>query len=193
MIRRLDQLTGPLEAGKHYLVPTVHGMWQQRVRDWPVIGVRHNDAHCLQFEHQHYHLDGRFLRCFWLDDEYWFWRNVGGSPLMLDAAGKLADLSAPTWRRRKCQHVTSPSIDAVYGMVADNAARFLQWRCHFDEWTGKQASHDGRGWVCPHRKVPLADHAPVDGVITCPLHFLRIDAATGKVLPPLLPDVGVPA
>ncbi|TPJ97116.1 MULTISPECIES: Rieske 2Fe-2S domain-containing protein [unclassified Mesorhizobium] len=155
MIQRLDQLTAPVEAGRYYLVPTVTGMWQERVRAWPVIGPRHNDTQCLKF---------------------------GGAPLMLDADGKKAALPPPIWRRRLCRHAVSPSVAAIQPL----AARHSRWQCHFDQWTGTQARHDGRGWVCPHRSVPLADHAPDEGgVITCPLHLLRIEAATGKVMPAL--------
>lgn len=186
-MQRLDGVTAPLEVGKFYLVPTVRGEWNRMVRDWPVIGPRHNDAQCLNFEFQHYHLDGRFLtepKAVWWE---WvgFWRQVGGAPLMLDAAGERAVLPAPIWRRRLCRHAVSPHVETVYPLTVHAPA----WQCHFDQWTGKQSCHDGRGWVCPHRSVSLADHVAVDGVITCPLHLLRIDAATGVVLPPVKHEV----
>ncbi len=38
-----------------------------------------------------------------------------------------------------------------------------------------------RGWVCPHRNVPLASQRVVKNIITCPLHHLQIDATTGIV------------
>lgn len=193
MIQRLDELTGPVEVGRYYLVPTVRGEWKGYVRDWPVIGPRHNDAQCLKFEHQHYHLDGRFLseprEMFW--DFVGFWRHVGGSPLSLDEKGNCAEMPAPVWRRRLCRHAVSPSV-AEIGPLAAQDRSSGRWKCHFDQWTGKQARHDGRGWVCPHRSVALADHAAIDGVIICPLHLLRIDAATGVVLPPLAREA-VPA
>jgi len=173
---RLDQLTTPVDPGKFYQVPTVFGTWYGRVKAWPVIGARHNDAQCLNFDHQHYHLDGRFLvEC---AGRWNFWRDVGVTPLMFDAEGKKGPLPQPVWRRRKCRHTVSPSI-------VEAAGRAANFRCHFDMWLGEQARHDGRGWVCPHRSVALADHAAINGVITCPLHLLRIDAASGLVLPPL--------
>ena len=40
-----------------------------------------------------------------------------------------------------------------------------------------------RGWICPHQATPLGSIEPVDGIIICPLHGLRIDAQTGIVVP----------
>jgi len=185
MILRIGELTGPVVVGKYYLVPTVTGMWGYKVRAWPVIGARHNDTQCLKFEHQHYHIDGRFMAGD--PDDAWLWRDVGSQPLMLGPDGKATDLPKPIWRRRKCRYLVSPHI----AIVRPLAARSDRWQCHFDMWTGKQSRHDGRGWVCPHRSVPLADHPVVDGVVTCPLHLLRIEAATGRVLSPF--EKAVPA
>lgn len=178
-IQRLDELTAPPEVGTYYLVPTVTGEWFNVTKSWPVIGPKHNDAQCLDFEHQHYHLDARFI--FKRSDENWFWRSVLASPLQINDRVNAGGLPAPVWRRRLCRRLVNPAqADIIEGL----AQRSERLRCHFDQWTGKQARHDGRGWVCPHRSVPLADHAAIDGVITCPLHLLRIDAETGRVLPP---------
>ncbi|MBB3608647.1 Rieske 2Fe-2S domain-containing protein [Rhizobium sp. BK602] len=184
MTPRLDQLTGPAEVGSLYLVPTVAGKWHGVKRHWPVIGPKHSDAHCLNFEWSHYHIDPRFI---WagsreeLDDQ--FWRLVAASPLMTSERINPDGLPAPVWRLRKCRRVGNPFARDLLNLVVSNGNQ--NWKCHFDEWTSKQARHDGRGWVCPHRAVPLADHSPVYGVITCPLHMLRIDVRTGVVLPPL--------
>jgi hypothetical protein len=181
MTQRLDELTGPVEIGKHYYVPTVEAEWYGRIGVWPVIGPKHNNARCLNFDHQHYHPDPRFIGPRRSEDDWKFWRYVAGAPIMTSEKLNRSGLPKPVWRRRKCLRLANPFIARVQGLVATNG----NWRCLLDEWTGKQARHDGRGWVCPHRAVPLADHAPVDGVITCPLHMLRIDAATGIVLPPI--------
>lgn len=194
MNARLDQLTGPVEVGRHYLVPTVTAEWNGRVAAWPVIGVAHNDAQCLNFPTLHYHIDARFLAK--RVDYGWWWRSAFASPMCSHDGDHVTWKSrpynadgfpAPVWRKRLCRRPGNPILDHMAKLAAANAG----WRCHFEMWTGKQARHDGRGWVCPHRAVPLADHAAVDGVITCPLHLLRIDAATGLVLPPLPTDAGV--
>lgn len=46
----------------------------------------------------------------------------------------------------------------------------------------KRSSKSG-GWICPHRKANLTGVVPYNGVITCPLHALKICAETGVVLP----------
>ena len=181
MIARLDQLTVPVEVGQYYLVPTVEAEWNGRVSAWPVIGPKHNDAHCLDFDHQHYHPDPRFIGSRRSDDDLGFWQYVASAPIMTSYRINPDGLPKPVWRRRKCMRLAHPFLDHMQTRAAESK----NWQCHFAEWTGKQAKHDGRGWVCPHRAVSLADHASVDGIITCPLHMLRIDAQTGVVLPPL--------
>ncbi|PZR79124.1 MAG: hypothetical protein DI537_41400 [Stutzerimonas stutzeri] len=176
-MKQLDELTAPVEIGRFYLVPTVRAEWYGRVREWPVIGPKHNDRHCLNFDHDHYHIDPRFVSEF--SSSWGFWRLVGGSPIMSNGNLNPEGLPPPVWLPRKCKRHTNPEMGVFYEL----AARSSQWQCHFDEWVGRQARRDARGWICPHRNVSLADHAPVDGVITCPLHLLRIDAASGVVLP----------
>lgn len=183
MSERIDQLTGPPEVGKYYLVPTVTGEWYRVTKAWPVIGPKHNDSQCLNFEYQHYHLDARFIVK--RSDEPWFWRSVMASPLQVNDRVNAGGLPEPVWPRRLCRRLVNPVQSDLQEQLATVSRSSPRWQCHFDQWTGKQSRHDGRGWVCPHRNVPLADHAAVDGVITCPLHLLRIDAATGRVLPPI--------
>jgi hypothetical protein len=51
-------------------------------------------------------------------------------------------------------------------------------------FAGTQCRKGKRGFVCPHKLFPLGSVEPVAGVITCPLHGMRIDAATGVCLGP---------
>jgi hypothetical protein len=134
MIQRIDQLTSPVEVGRYYLVPTVTGNWLGRTKAWPIIGPRHSDVQCLKFDDHHYHLDGRFLKPYAYDA--YFWRNVGGAPLMLDSLGRKVDLGPPVWRRRLCRYAVSPSIGAVQILAAASP----RWQCHFDMWTGTRRS-----------------------------------------------------
>jgi hypothetical protein len=182
MIQRLDQLTAPVEVGKYYLVPTVLAVWNNMLDHWPIIGPQHSDAQCLNFDIQHYHPDARFLRKL-KEDDVWYWRSALASPIQTNTRVNPEGLPKPIWRRRLCRRLHNSYVPTIEAQMADKP--FKTWQCHFDMWTGKQAKHDGRGWVCPHRSVPLADHAAIDGVITCPLHLLRIDAVTGVVLPPV--------
>lgn len=187
MMRRIDELSVPPQIGRMYLVPTVYGRWFGSARHWPVIGPKHHDTQCLRFEPHHYHLDVRFLG---RKPEGVSWRFVFSAPLITSDRINPDGLPAPEWRARKCQRLINPALDEINNLTT----RAGNWKCHFDQWAGKQARHDGRGWVCPHRNVSLADQAvDGDGVITCPLHLLRIDARTGRVLPPLPAGTAVPA
>ena len=51
-----------------------------------------------------------------------------------------------------------------------------------EAFSGQQCRTGKRGFVCPHKQFPLGSIKAIDGVVTCPLHGLRIDAATGKCL-----------
>lgn len=185
MVARLDELTGPVEVGKFYLVPTVRADWlPYGVRDWPVIGPQHNDKHCLNFEQTHYHLDARFMPPFRFKKGSWYftsyWDSVMASPIQTrpDKGLNPDGFPALVWQSHKCRRLENPRT----AHLLEHALKSDAFKCLHAEYAGRQAKHDGRGWVCPHRSVSLADHAPVDGVIRCPLHLLRIDAATGKVL-----------
>lgn len=185
MVARLDELTRPVEVGKFYLVPTVRAEWQPYgVRDWPVIGPPHNDKHCLNFEQTHYHLDARFMPGFRFrfGSQFWksYWWLAAASPVQTRPDRELNPDGFPAlvWKKRKCLRLENPRADHLL----ESALKTKGFQCLHADYVGRQAKHDGRGWVCPHRSVPLADHAPVDGVIRCPLHFMRIDAATGRVL-----------
>ncbi|WP_165137725.1 Rieske 2Fe-2S domain-containing protein [Affinirhizobium rhizoryzae] len=154
------------------------------VRDWPIIGPQHNDKHCLDFEHTHYHLDARFMPSWHGHHCEWYWSHVAVSPMQAKRGLNAGGFPPVVWKRRECKRLENPQTDALFKRAAESKT----FQCLHADYVGRQAKHDGRGWVCPHRSVPLADHAPVDGVIRCPLHFMRIDASTGKVLASEVPS-----
>ena len=48
---------------------------------------------------------------------------------------------------------------------------------------GARCQRDAAGWVCPHRQFSFGSIAPDScGIITCPLHGLQVDAATGVAI-----------
>ena len=179
MIPRIDEIAGEPIIGRYYLVPTVLATWHDKLGEWPVIGPKHHDAHCLNFKWTHYHLDARFVPS--SSKDYHFWRSVMASPVMTSERINPEGLPEPVWRRRTCRRLANP----FQSKICDDAAAVAgdAWKCHFSEWAGRQAKRDARRWICPHRNVSLAGQLIVDGVITCPLHLLRIDAETGVVLP----------
>lgn len=169
-----------VEVGQYYLVPTVFGKWAgYAARSWPVIGPKHNDRHCLHFHWDHYHHDARFFPFAYPDGDHGAWKGVMSRPLMTSEAMNPGGLGPVVWKRMKCRRLKNPAQDMILDSVSSGNER---WQCLLNDYRGKQAAHDGRGWICPHRKVPLAGQPVEDGVIVCPLHLLRIDAATGKVL-----------
>lgn len=146
---------------------------------WPVWGPKHNDVEHFNFEKLHYHVDPRFLT-------KRLWRHFG---VFRDP---IADVQAtplnnsfldngppkPVLRRMRCRlaHSEWQFTDPI-SVVGLN-----------DQWKGKQCPKGKRGFVCPHKLFPLGSVVPQDGVITCPLHGLRIHAATGVCLGPKPPS-----
>lgn len=168
-----------VEVGQYYLVPTVFARWSgYAARAWPVIGPKHNDKHCLGFEWDHYHHDARFFPFQYHPYDDQSWMSVMSRPVMTSEAMNPNGLPPIVWKRFKCRRLLNPIQDHL----TIRAQTVKGFQCLHSEFAGRQATHDGRGWVCPHRKVPLAGQPVEDGVIVCPLHLLRIDAETGKVL-----------
>jgi nitrite reductase/ring-hydroxylating ferredoxin subunit len=175
-VERIDRMTEAPVPGKFYLVPVVRAKWYWRTDEWPVIGPSHNDVEFLNFDKEHYHIDGRFLtksQREYAHASLWHWSladSVQRAPI--EAPHNGGDLPAPTLKRRKCW---MSDIEYVHG----DKAQVQNIRKHF---AGQHCAKGKSGWICPHRKAPLGSVAVIDGVITCPLHGLRIDASTGKCL-----------
>lgn len=170
---RIDQLTAPPEVGGWYMVPTVHGRWHGKAAHWPVMGTLHEDTKFFRFNDQHYHLDRRFLA---LADTY----SAVGAPLHHGPApwkgrGQPTDpMPAPVWRRLRCRRSEMGFPSYVREVKEMQAAL-----------AGAQCQRDDIGWICPHRQFSLGSiAADAAGIITCPLHGLRIAAATGLVVRP---------
>lgn len=176
---RVTHVNGPLVKGKFYLVPTILARWLgQAPRPWPVIGTLHTDPKFFEFHEPHYHVDVRFVSQKWhtaaartpITRRYSQIYVPGpNSPL----------LPGPVFKRRKCIH---PRV--LYRILDSNNEPFVpdQIRALRTAFAGQQCERGHGGWICPHRKASVGSISPIDGIITCPLHGLRIDAATGKVL-----------
>ena len=163
-LQRVDRLKEPPVIGQPYLVPTVYGQWHHLCRDWPVVGLKHDDIEHLNFRPLHYHLDIRFLRV-----SATLLENAQYQPL--HSRDHLA-LGPIKFARRTC--IRTPN---VFRGPSDFIRKF------HTAFAGRQCAEGKRGFVCPHKFFPLGSIEPVDGVLTCPLHGLRIDVATGVVLP----------
>jgi hypothetical protein len=162
-LQRVDRLKEPPVIGQTYLVPTVFGQWHHLLRDWPVIGLKHDDIEHLNFDRVHYHLDTRFLR---VSEELLY-----GAPYRpLHARGDVPLGPVKLARRKMIRAPLSFDGPAEFTVKFDAA------------FAGQQCGKGKRGWVCPHKHFPLGSIESIDGVLKCPLHGLRIDAATGRCL-----------
>lgn len=191
MTPRVTLLTTPPVVGRIYLVPTVTFPWHDRVRDWPVFLPRHEDAEHLNFSHGHYHIDPRFVggwdwrfamkhnyRRYWHIDKPDYLESDAFAAFQAQPLNRI-DMTLPPvgWKALRCRRVEIP-----YQFGQAIAEKLTP---HF---IGRQCRTSKTGWICPHKRVPLGSFAPVDGIITCPLHGLQIDATSGKVVGPVLWD-----
>lgn len=174
-MQRVDRLTEAPIAGQYYLVPVVRAVWDGHLDHWPVIGPRHTDQQFFNFEHEHYHIDGRFLskrqRGYAEHGWYSLAAQIQRTPLM--TAGNFnRDMPKPVLAKRKCWTPNLPYEHHHETPVKELIRHFAGSKCA----SGKA------GWICPHQKAPLGSVEIIDGIITCPLHGLRINAASGEVL-----------
>ncbi len=182
-IQRITELSEPPIIGRYYLVPTVLHPWHWRSKPypWPVFLPRHNDAQFLNFPDQHFHIDPRFVT----DLDYgrageWRWEETSigtfqRAPLARErgALARAGEPPEPIWRRRICRRTDEGYAHSDYPTVR-------KLHTHYASQTAPRNRH---GWVCPHQNYPTGSLTVTDGVITCPLHGLRIRASDGLCLP----------
>lgn len=177
-LQRVTDLSEPPKLGRRYLVPCVYYTWNWREQWWPVFRPRHDDLEFFKFEPQHYHIDPRFV-----SNAIYRSANAIGTSYMCEAAELFGrplsevhtlPLGEPELRPRICLREMPR-----YLPLPKMPEPVIALRKHY---AGAPCARAKSGWICPHRKTPLGSF-PVreDGKIECPLHGLRIDAATGKV------------
>lgn len=194
----VTDLTEPPVVGQWYLVPCVLYWYDYRLRWWPVIGPRHEDADHLAFPAAHYHFDRRFLpaRMFSSWESKIHPRDLGETRLRHPdtwiAARPLQELAVkphpddgrdyggplpqPVLRRRKCI-----IADAGFPAVEEGGPRFESFHAAYE---GKRCGRDADGHlICPHKGARLSSlAADRNGVVTCPLHGLAVNVRTGAVV-----------
>jgi len=177
-------------VGKHYLVPSIFmerfgglkPMW------WPVHGRIHNDVGYFNFEPLHYHIDVRFLNKRHLHQIGNFNDGMEHTPLQRsfsqpvsqmktykDGKWEYKDLAPVELRKAKC---IREQIDYPYSDMPPVK------RLNTD-FAGKKCAKTSHGFVCPHQHYPIGQ-VPADkhGIVTCPLHGIRINATTGVCVGP---------
>lgn len=196
-LQRIDRMSEPPEVGKFYLVPAIAWEWRgltdlpRNVGDlyWPVIGNKHNDIEFFNFENLHYHVDPRFFT-----KRHWSKLYDRSSFAGSEENGKLLDALAtpvnsssmpdgppsPQLRRMRCSMSAIP--------YSPYASRTRAVQALNKSFQGQKCSRGKLGWICPHRQVPLGSMTPVEGIITCPLHGMRVNASTGECIGPVEVD-----
>lgn len=172
----LADLREPPVVGKFYMVPAIENYpYHGRVDSWPVIGPMHTDADFFDFRSAHYHVDARFITTrqehFLLNRSplYSLEAIVGGYPL--SSRGDELPKGRPKLVRRKCRR-------AIYGYAYGGMEAVQRMRHHYGDPAAPIRLQDGR-LLCPHRKVDLSQFpADAEGIVTCPLHGLRVRCGT---------------
>lgn len=167
-IEHFDDLTEPPIAGRYYMVRCVYGKWNGRMAYWPIWGNKHDDE-ALGFMLKHYHLNRYFLS----EKE----SNISKFTVFAEG-GKSNSGSLPDCVNRRKRCIAYDLLDFPLWEVRYNP----DFQAMYKSYIGNQCQRR-MGWVCPHKGTDLASTAPgVDGIIICPLHGLRIDAASGVVI-----------
>lgn len=170
---KLTELKRPPNKGSSYLVPCL--VFRRTLEDWEKIDNRiyipvypniHTDIESGQ-PYPHFHVDYRFIRGQdFLFDEYdpiLKVYNTLTAPSRINIKdNKKFTIKLIPLRCRDSNHRYGTNPDLI-------AKTKLAHNCI---WKGK----------CPHRGYDLSNEIPIDGIIICPLHGLKFDVNTKKVI-----------
>lgn len=167
----LSDLREPPVVGRYYMVPVIDYEYCGRKGQWPTLGPLHHDKGDVGFEPVHFHVDFRFLtarQANQLDGLYWGHR-AETTVAIFPLSNRTIEIPRKAYlAKRKCR---------VAGWKYLLPSR-APWMDKFDARYGKVAEPvriKGDRLLCPHRKVDLSSFEPdADGIVTCPLHGLRV-------------------
>jgi hypothetical protein len=184
-LQKITDLREPPVVGKYYLVPCVRYYWHGMVASWPVIGPPHHDAE-IGFMPIHYHIDARFLtrkqqrvafkkETTWRGGETFLFRKYNIWPLSEIDQDRECNVKKygpiprkPTLEKRKCTN-----LELHWPLPFKPSEKHIMWS-RFTDPAGAIQRPDGR-LLCPHKKVDLSQFEPdADGIVTCPLHGLKV-------------------
>lgn len=173
MIQRVEDVEGELQVGRYYLVRAILYPWYGKLAWWPILGPAHTDAEFFAFTARHFHIDARFVSDYRIRHASARWSP--GFELLFNAplASRGLELPKPERRRLRCARAKFEYPFPLRREIQEINAAFA----------GRQAKRAKTGWICPHRRALLNGFPPDgEGVITCPLHGLRIDGASGRCI-----------
>lgn len=165
---KVEDVNKPLKKGEEYLVPCLvnrrHFLAETVITYIsPVINHPHSDKENGQKE-VHYHIDYRFVKHL----------NDSTFPTVMNNHSRyyFVENIRPTNFLNILEYFILPVINEEFAGITpvENIAKSkLKRKCIHNE-------------KCPHRGYPLSQVKPVNGKITCPLHGLKFDAATKKII-----------
>lgn len=173
-------MTEPAVIGKFYMVPCIFVSGKARYPAWPalipVLGPKHEDREHLNFPHEHYHIDWRFVPASMFDDCIGpSSRSVHGRVITNTHGGHVIQ-GAPVLKRRMCKR-EMPDFPARPAQGIFSPTR---------SWVGLEQAHACArlkpGNICPHRGIDLTPFVKADGTVICPGHGLRWDTKSGELL-----------
>ena len=184
------------EVGRYYRIPHVRTRWGgNSLPEWiPIIGPAHNDIEVIGFEHEHWHVDFRFLSVK---------KKRQGTRWDVDGAEVFVLPVSTVW---PLPVRNDPDYDTI--RVGDLTKRDVPLEAYYRvkkvlckgqypdlplegglPWIRKleAAYADTRlkkGLVCPHKGADLSTFVPDEkDFVTCPLHGLQWNVVTGELVP----------
>ena len=199
-----------MEIGQLYKRPCVRTFWpngqpvNSKARWFPIIGPLHEDQDIIGFKPDHWHIDYRFLSLRNRNRKNWKYdfSDVFIVPITLVAPLLEKPLDCthekhltsiyskdPFMMLDHLQEHSEIPVKAYYRLMYRRYyAAYPEYPAEQIGWLEKleEAYGDHRlkpGLICPHRGADLTGIEPVDSVVTCPLHGLRWDLTSGKLVP----------
>lgn len=182
MYQKIETIKRPVKKGEKYLVSCIvtrslspHNdyrivdgepvvVFNEHVFITPVINHPHNDRENGQ-PTPHYHVDYRFVR-HQADARF-------PTPVSHHSTHRYVENIRPL-APAVLEYILLPVINETFAGITPAGLISKSKLKHNCIYKGK----------CPHRGYDLSQVAPIDGVITCPLHGLQFDSATGQLLKP---------
>lgn len=154
-----------LVIGRYYIVNTV----TQTKRSWiiPIHGPLHNDAEVINFPHDHWHIDWRFVNAR-MYEQYMI---AGGGFLMPWAWPINEEYTAGsvTKRRMKCKRQFGPYVPPDR----------VPWLKKLED---KYRTARMKNFICPHKGIPCNSTPTTDGIVICRGHGLAFNVQTGALV-----------
>jgi len=159
--------TSNLQVGKMYSVAHV----KVKIRDFdielevPINPKLHNDKIDFDFDDDHYHVDGRFIK----DNTklaYRYWIDNGKTNTVVLKHTPIYKVSEVFYKTKKCLRLTT-------GIKGDESQKV--YATFVKKYTGRKC----KGRKCPHWGVIMNN---IDGVLVCPMHGLKGSLDTLKII-----------